>query len=149
MLSVSFSNYKSYTCVKEKVIFQEEMTEEARKSILSLTNSMLDEASGNSVNMSFADDEICSVNFDDSVFSAIDLSTNTDAGSSVENVSKTALEITNSVSDKVDTLEDDGAEREKLNDTLKAAYSTCMRRFERAIGHRMINNDVIKLQPVS
>ena len=125
------------------------MTEEARESILSLTNSMLDEASGNSINMSFADDEIYSINLDDSVFSAIDLSSNSGAGSSTENVSKTALEITNSVSDKVDTLDDDGAEREKLNEILKSAYSTCMRRFERAIGHRMINNDVIKLKPVS
>lgn len=125
------------------------MTEEARKSILSLANSMLDETTGNSVNMSFADDEMFSINLDDSVFSTGDLSTNSDAGSSVGNVSKTALEITNSVSDKVDTVDDDGTEREKLNDVLKTAYSTCMRRFERAIGHRMINNDVIKLQPVS
>ena len=125
------------------------MTEQARDSILSLTNSLLNDATGDSINMSFADDEMCAITFNDSVFSNSDTSNDSVASSSMSNVSKTAMEITNSVSDRVDTLEDDEAEKENLNETLKKAYATCMRRFERAIGQRMINNDVIKLVPVS
>ena len=125
------------------------MTEQARDSILSLTNSLLNDAVGDSINMSFADDEMCSITFNDSVFSNSDTSNNSVASSNMSNVSRTAMEITNSVSDRVDTLEDDDAEKENLNETLKNAYATCMRRFERAIGQRMINNDVIKLVPVS
>ena len=125
------------------------MTEQARDSILSLTNSLLNDAVGDSINMSFADDEMCSITFNDSVFSNSDTSNNSVASSNMSNVSRTAMEITNSVSDRVDTLGDDDAEKENLNETLKNAYATCMRRFERAIGQRMINNDVIKLVPVS
>lgn len=125
------------------------MAEQARESILSLTNSLLEGMNGDAVNMSFADDETYSITHDDSVFADINLSNDSTMNSSEMDVSETALEITNSVSDRVNTLDEDGLEKEKLNDVLKNAYSTCMRRFERAIGHKMINSDIIKLLPVS
>ena len=107
------------------------MAEQARESILSLTNSLLEGMNGDSVNMSFADDETYSITHDDSVFADVNLSNDSIMGSSSSDVSKTALEITNSVSDRVNTLDEDDLEKEKLNGALKNAYSTCMRRFDK------------------
>ena len=124
--------------------------EQVRESILSLTNSLLSDVNGeSSINLSYADDEVFAISHDDSLFSKSDENMDTSGDSNVENVSKTAMEITSSVSDRAEMFDDDGSDRGKINESLRNAYGTCMRRFERAIGQRMINNDVIKLQPVS
>ena len=124
--------------------------EQGRESILSLTSSLLSDVNGeSSVNLSYADDEVFAITHDDSLFSKSDGNMDTSGDSIMENVSKTALEITNSVSDRAEMFDDDGSDREKINESLRNAYGTCMRRFERAIGQKLINNDVIKLQPVS
>ena len=126
------------------------MAEQARETIKSLTESLANEPiSAETREFSFADDEAnISVFLDDSIKS--DLSTENSAlGSSVGNVSNTTLEVTKSVSDRVDTLGDEEPDREKIHEALSKAYATCMKRFERAVGDKVINNDIIKLMPVS
>ena len=127
---------------------RQQSVEQARESIRSLTDSLLSGSlEAEARNLSYADDENISVFFDDSINSSEGNST---AGTSVVNVSNvsTTLEITTSVSDRVDTLGDEEPDREKIRVELSRAFGNCMKRFERAVGDSIINNDIIKLIPV-
>ena len=127
---------------------RQQPVEQARESIRSLTDSLLNGSLEADVReLSYADDENISVFLDDSI--------NTSGGStddaSVVNVSSasTTLEITTSVSDRVDTLGEEEPDKKRIHEELSRAYGTCMKRFERAVGDSIINNDIIKLIPVS
>ena len=126
--------------------FLSDMTEQARESIRSMTDSLLS-------NFSFGDDQTSMTSIPDENISVFEESfgslESSAQGSSVGNVSNANLEVTTSVSDRVDTLGEEEPDREKIREALVSAYSTCMKRFERAIGDININNDIIKLAPVS
>ena len=113
------------------------MTEQARESLISLTESVLNDAIVDE--LSFADDGL----FNDSVFeSKMEMSTDVSADMDVS-----MLDITDSVSDQVGAVEEDSTV--EADEALTKAYNTSNKRFERAIGNRVINNDIIKLNPVS
>ena len=144
-----FLLYKIVVYFTNSKILLRTMTEQARESVKAFADSLregsMDEMTPN---YSFADDENVSVFLDDS-YNSESISKNVIGNSSVGNVSGSTLEITTSVSDRVDTLGEEEPERERIQETLSNAYSTCMRRFERAVGDSIINNDIIKLSPVS
>ena len=129
---------------------RQQSVEQARESIKSLTDSFLSGSfEGEVRNLSYADDENISVFYNDSINTSLTDEATVDT--SAENVSNasTALEITTSVSDRVDTLGEEEPDREKIHLELSRAYGTCMKRFERAVGDNIINNNIIKLLPVS
>ena len=115
------------------------MSEQAREPTVSGTESLLNDSlnvDGELTNMSFADDSVLMLN--DSVFS------NDSANELLANVTN----ITDSVTDVSDAMEEESADK-SLNEELAKAFNTGGKRFERAIGNRIINGDVIKLNPVS
>ena len=127
---------------------RQQQVEQARESIRSLTDSLLSGSLEADVReLSYADDENISVFLDDS----INTSGGSTANESVVNVSSasTTLEITTSVSDRVDTLGEEEPDKKRIHEELSRAYGICMKRFERAVGDSIINNDIIKLIPVS
>ena len=112
------------------------MAEQARRSIISLTESLINESVASD---GFADDARFDALLNDSVFEdGMEISGNCDISS---------LDITDSVSEQVRGVEDD--DNAKVDEALTRAYNTANKRFERAVGNRIINNEVIKLNPVS
>ena len=110
------------------------MAEQARRSIISLNESI---ASGSlEVNdLSFGDDAL----LNDTVFEdKMEISSGLDVST---------LDITDSVSEQVEMVEEDS--NAEVNEALAKAYNTSNKRFERAIGNRIVSNDIIKLKPVS
>ena len=110
------------------------MAEEARENILSLTESLLDESlevNGSSLAL-FSDSAFTdnSINLDDSVFS--------------DQSSVRDMNITKSVTDDVVNNSDN----KNKSDILTRCYNTGERRFERGIGTKHINNDIIVFSPV-
>ena len=110
------------------------MAEQARRSIISLNESI---ASGSlDINdLSFADDAL----LNDTVFE--------DKAEMSSGFDVSTLDITDSVSEQVEMVEEDS--NAEVNEALAKAYNTSNKRFERAIGNRIVNNDIIKLKPVS
>ena len=112
------------------------MAEQARRSIISLTESLINESVASD---GFADDARFDALLNDSVFeNGMEISGNCDIST---------LDITDSVSEQVRGVEDD--DNAKVDEALTRAYNTANKRFERAVGNRIINNEVIKLNPVS
>lgn len=111
------------------------MAEQARKSLISLSESMLNATSNGMDSLSFSDDMI----LNDSVFDG--------ALESTRSLDLSSMDITESVSDQVGVLEEDS--NAEVDEALTKAYNTSNKRFERAVGNKVINNDVIKLNPVS
>ena len=110
------------------------MAEQARRSIISLNESVASDALSVS-ELSFGDDAL----LNDTVFEEkLDSSTGFDVST---------LDITDSVSDQVEVIEEDS--NAEVNEALAKAYNTLSKRFERAIGNRVVSNDIIKLNPVS
>ena len=115
------------------------MAEQARRTIISLTDSLMNDSVLNESvgvgDFSLSDETVLS----DTVFEeAMEMSTNLDVS---------ALDITDSVSEQIDAIEEDS--NVESNEALTKAFNTSNKRFERAIGNRIINNDVIKLKPVN
>ena len=115
------------------------MSEQAREPTVSGTESLLNNSlnvDGEMTSMSFADDSVLMLN--DSVFS------NDSTSELLANVTN----ITGSVTDVSESMEEESVDR-SMNEELAKAFNTGGKRFERAIGNRIINGDVIKLNPVS
>ena len=115
------------------------MSEQAREPTVSGTESLLNNSlniDGEMTNMSFADDSVIMLN--DSVFS----------NNSTDELLANVTNITDSVTDFSESMEEESADK-SLNEELAKAFNTGGKRFERAIGNRIINGDVIKLNPVS
>ena len=115
------------------------MSEQAREPTVSGTESLLNDSlnvDGEMTSMSFADDSVLMLN--DSVFS------NDSTSELLANVTN----ITGSVTDVSESMEEESVDR-SMNEELAKAFNTGGKRFERAIGNRIINGDVIKLNPVS
>lgn len=115
------------------------MSEQAREPTISGTESLLNDSltiDGEVTNMSFADDSMIMMN--DSVFS------NNSTSELLANVTN----ITGSITDFSESMEEESADK-SLNEELAKAFNMGGKRFERAIGNRIINGDVIKLNPVS
>ena len=111
------------------------MAEQARRSIMSLNESMLNETVPEAGDFSLLDDSL----MNDAVFEdKLELSSSL-------NVS--TLDITDSVSDQIGLVEEDS--NAEVDEALTKAYNTSNKRFERAIGSKVVNNDIIKLNPVS
>ena len=99
---------------------------------MSLTESLLNESLVGDVPL------VDGVTLSDSVFD--------DKSDMSYNMEISTFDITDSVSEQVREVDDDG--ETDVDEALSKAYNTSNKRFERAIGNKVINNDVIKLNPV-